>query len=965
MLRVFDSAAVTGPGSGGHTTLEGESRDAEPSLLQPGVRLGRYEVLEKLGQGSMGVVYAAYDPELDRRVALKLLRAHAGVSPEDGRHVRLQREAQALARLIHPNVVAVHDVGTFEDRVFVAMEYVDGGTLREWIAQGDQEPRPWAQLRETFVAAGRGLAAVHAAGIVHRDFKPDNVLIGRDGRVRVTDFGLAQLAQEQPEPQPETDSEPPVTRDRRVSGDVTASRASLTETGVMVGTPAYMAPEQFRGAASSAASDQFSYCTALYEALYAERPFPAKDLTQLVAKVMRGEPSPPPRRAVPAGVRRAVLKGLSRDPSQRFADMDALLAELSNDRARTRRRVAVACLGASLGAGALWVALDNGPPPCTGDGLRETWHQHAANQARDAFAATQVPYAEVTWSRVEPRLDAYVDRWAQLSLQSCTEFRSGAKPRLAVARANCLASRRRAVEASVALFLDPDKQTVRNAHNVVTGLGSPQECAQDEHLVQAQTPPPAPDQLVAAAQHRRSLARAIATGVAGHHAAAVEQLKQLHPQVTELGYLPLMAEVVVARGRLLAQAGKPEGLELLYEGVALATEARDPELAARGWVQLVYVLMLFGQDDAGLRRALRQSEAAVDAHNDARLRVGWLVVRASVEQNQGKPEVALASYSEALALYEQRGDRFGAATVRLRIARLGIYLGRIQAAKAELEQVLAVMSQEYGAQHPDTADAHSALGELFSKQLNYAKAEAALRLAADGLEQSMGPKHPDTAMAQASLALVLVKAGKVDEAVELGEEALAVMLEVVGATHPAVAWVRQVLADVYADAGRDQAALEQIELALTQPRPAVPGLIKASLLAVRARVLCGDSAAVQPAQQALAIVEAQLGAEHATVVGYLDGLGQAYLCADQPVEALVALDHALNLAEGREHEPAMLRVRFHWAQAASSVPALRERATAVAQQVAQALREVSARDAQEVEAWLASDSASSIPQAVR
>src|SRR3954469_19947733 len=209
-----------------------------------------------LGRGGMGVVLSAYDPLLDRRVALKLLRpgAFPGVSEQEGR-ARLQREAQAMARLAHPNVVAVHDVGTVGEQLFIAMEYVDGQTLTAWRSSAE---RDWRAIVLMYLGAGSGLQAAHAAGMVHRDFKPDNVLIGSDGRPRVGDFGLVSVT--------------------RASEGAATTEAGTTRHGAIMGTPGYMSPEQVRGEPSDAQSDQFSFCVALYEALYGQRPFAAEDL---------------------------------------------------------------------------------------------------------------------------------------------------------------------------------------------------------------------------------------------------------------------------------------------------------------------------------------------------------------------------------------------------------------------------------------------------------------------------------------------------------------------------------------------------------------------------------------------------------------------------------------------------------------------------------------------------------------
>ncbi len=267
--------------------------------------VGRYIIRESVGAGGMGAVYAAYDPELDRTVAVKLL--HAGVD-----EARLVREAKALAKLAHPNVITVHDVGTYVGGVFLAMEFVRGSTLKQWMRR---EARSWRDVVSVFVDAGRGLAAAHASGLVHRDFKPDNVLIGDDGRVRVLDFGIAGE----------------VRKDARPTAPDLAGAvedAPLTMSGVLMGTPAYMAPEQFLGTDTDERTDQYGFSVALWEALYGARPYQADTIAALAYEVWCGTLPDVRGRDVPAWLCRIVTRGLSSIPAQRYRSMNALLAEV-------------------------------------------------------------------------------------------------------------------------------------------------------------------------------------------------------------------------------------------------------------------------------------------------------------------------------------------------------------------------------------------------------------------------------------------------------------------------------------------------------------------------------------------------------------------------------------------------------------------------------------------------------------
>ncbi|EDM77574.1 WD-40 repeat [Plesiocystis pacifica SIR-1] len=323
------------------------------------VQIARYTVLRELGRGGMGLVYLAYDDQLDRRIALKLLR---GAKDHSVAADRMQREAQAMARLSHPNVVAVYEVGSFEGQLFVAMEYVAGRDLRGWLDSLDAAQRSWAEILEPFLQAGEGLAAAHAAGIVHRDFKPDNVLVGNDGRVRVADFGLAYALEGHETPSPsvlELDlaadegfgtGSKPGSSPGSSPGFATASSSgssrhnkldvALTKTGAMVGTPAYMAKEQFAGARTNARTDQFSFCVALWEGLYGQRPFAGNSLGALARAVSEEDILEPPSHAeVPEWLRAVIARGLSADPDERWPSMRALLDALVDDPDVRRRRI--------------------------------------------------------------------------------------------------------------------------------------------------------------------------------------------------------------------------------------------------------------------------------------------------------------------------------------------------------------------------------------------------------------------------------------------------------------------------------------------------------------------------------------------------------------------------------------------------------------------------------------------------
>ncbi len=314
------------------STLDSRDNPAaeEAAPLARGATIGRYIVLDRVGEGGMGVVYSAYDPELDRKVAVKLLRTARARGDGGDRRARLLREAQALARLAHPNIVAVHDVGALGEQVFIAMELVGGQTLRAWQKAA---PRDWRETLGVYRQAAQGLAAAHALGIVHRDFKPDNAIVDGDGRVRVVDFGLARSADEVEPVAALVSSSSAAAPDWEATPDGAraAMSATLTRTGTLLGTPGYMAPEQDGGRAQASA-DQFSFCVALYEALYGQLPYRGETIAELRASIEEGKPADPPRASqVPGWLHQALLRGLAPAPGERHASMEALLAALGRD----------------------------------------------------------------------------------------------------------------------------------------------------------------------------------------------------------------------------------------------------------------------------------------------------------------------------------------------------------------------------------------------------------------------------------------------------------------------------------------------------------------------------------------------------------------------------------------------------------------------------------------------------------
>jgi eukaryotic-like serine/threonine-protein kinase len=345
-------------------------RIAMAGALRPGDRIGRYVVRNRLGRGGMGVVWGAYDPVLGRRVALKLVRHSDSDEGGGDSHVdeRLRREAQALARLSHPNVVSLYDVGTCEYGDYLALELVPGVDLEQWL---HAEPRSWRTILEVFLLAGRGLAAAHTAGLIHRDFKPANVIVGPQGHVTVVDFGLARCAELDTTigaTHHDREADAPV---RRSSSDAEPTHAllstRLTGTNMIVGTRGYMAPEQLMGLSVGPRADQFSFCVALYEALYESRPYPGKNAVETATAYARGVLTEPgDRRGVPARVHAVLREGLCIEPDDRFPSMDALLSALRHALPGPRKRLllvaALTATAAISGSAGAWLSQTFGAP---------------------------------------------------------------------------------------------------------------------------------------------------------------------------------------------------------------------------------------------------------------------------------------------------------------------------------------------------------------------------------------------------------------------------------------------------------------------------------------------------------------------------------------------------------------------------------------------------------------------------
>jgi tetratricopeptide (TPR) repeat protein len=439
-----------------------DARTRETGGIARGDRIGKYLIGDRIGRGGMGVVYTARDERLGRDVAIKLAY-QSGI----GSLGRAEREAQALAKLSHPNVVTVFEVGEHAGRLFVVMEYVAGGTIRTWLTE---RTRSWRDIVAMYSSAAAGLAAAHAAGIVHRDFKPDNVLVGSDGRPRVADFGLALAAGARTNAA-EHSQTPTMLPDG--TEETIAATPRLTQTGHVVGTPAYMAPEQLRGADADARVDQFALCVAMWEALYGVRPFQGKSWEELDA-ALRLPPKTTDAR-VPRHIAAALRRGLSRDPAARWPSVDALLSALSRDRRRERMLIAGGVAVLALGATGVTLVQRGGDPCAKAAGeIDSVWNPQRAVAMQAGFIGHGVGDA---WPGVAHALDHYADEWAEAERATCKAAREHAQPpEMLDTRGACVYRARSAFGAVTDALLHADRAGVATAADQVRLLPLVTDC---------------------------------------------------------------------------------------------------------------------------------------------------------------------------------------------------------------------------------------------------------------------------------------------------------------------------------------------------------------------------------------------------------------------------------------------------------------------------------------------------------
>jgi len=882
------------------TMVDGQPSSAPDHLpLERGATLGRYLVIEKLGEGGMGVVVRAYDPKLHREIALK--RLHRDALDSDG-EARLLREAQAMAQLSHPNVITIHDVERTDDGVVMAMEYVEGRTLAQWIEAGSH---PWPEVLERFLQAGEGLLAAHRAGLVHRDFKPSNAILGPDGRVRVMDFGLAraELGGDPGGRTRITDLETALARDpTRSSDDATSSpshRSSgavdprspsieisgsaslsqqLTEVGAVMGTPAYMAPEQHRGEVADARSDQYAFCISLWEGLWAQRPFRG-DFRGIVLIKHQGPP-PMPRAGkasaptkVPRRLYEVLRRGLQPQPADRWPSMAELLEALAADPARRRRRWlaaggAVVAVAGLFGAAAVWQRARE--QPCT-EGRTElvgVWDDDRRAEVEAALTGSGLAYAEVTWAHTAGPLDAYAEQWVAMYTEACeaTAIRQVQSAALLDRRMQCLRRRKLHLLAVVDVLAQADAEVAKTAVQQASSLPLLDGCADAEALTAEVPPPEHPQVAEAVEQLRDELTRVHALLGAGRYADARTKLDELHARSTPLEHAPIEAEILELGTTLADLQGEfPRAVVDGTRAYSLALTSGSNGVATEAAASLAYV--------TGVRQA--------------------------------KLEVGLAWATTALAL-ARRIDPGGAreGTVLNSLGVLTYRGGDFAGATAYFEQALPLLVRAHGEEHDQVATTLNHLGAMLDEQGRYGEAEPHFRRALAIQTAVFGADHPRRTSSMDNLALCLQGQGRNDDARDMHLQALELRRRTLGEQHPDTAltennlgWDYMGLEDPNTAAKHFARALAGFEAAFGPEHPRVAMAAESLAMAETALEHLDEAEALH--RRALAVRRKTLGEDHPNVALSLNGLGALAQLRGRPAEAVELHRQALALVESK------------------------------------------------------------------
>jgi tetratricopeptide (TPR) repeat protein/predicted Ser/Thr protein kinase len=847
----------------------------------------------------MGVVYRAFDPELDRPVALKLLHGRGRRGTD-----HLLAEAQAMARLTHPNVITVYDVGLFRDQLFVAMEFLEGETLRRW----QSVERNIDEILRVYVAAARGLSSAHEAGLVHRDFKPDNVMVGTDGRVVVLDFGLARLSTT-------VEADSASSRSTRGNSTNNSSVALGTQTEAShVGTPAYMSPEQHLGHVVDHRSDQFSFCVALYEGVYGEPPFGGSTAMERSLAVLDGAPPDPPRRVATRRVRAALLRGLSRDPAARYVSMDQLATALLPTR-RIAPWAALALL--SIGGALLLPQLADETKTCTGapERVAAVWTSERATRLRSDLTEVDSGLHGEVGERLFDSLRGWGEGWSNAHREACeaTVLLNEQSPQMLDRRMACLDRALLGFDEALVVLDESGEGLPTQAPRVVAGLPSLSSCSDRTGLDTS----PSTDDDLEPLKTERSLSRIRALGHAGRYQDSLELAAVTAEELRQRGVqsrLPELHALWASQALNLDQGAL--ALDILSKGLVEVERVGDEPRRLQLTVASVHAHGKTG-DEASAKHAAELAGAMLDrlgTKGDERSTIerhlGVMAFRA------GRPADAKQHYQRALELASDAQPLVsdGRASLHNNLGLAYRDLGEHDAAIRQFRIANETWTEFFGENHPAVAIARMNLGTVFDEEKRYDDALLEYRAARSSFERSLGPESLDVGYCHEAEAISLGEQEKYEEAL---------------ASHR----LAQEVFKAHAEEAAADLAMSLDNMGVVYNRM---GQFERS---------------VGLHLESLALWEGATNPTHPDLAYPLLNLGQVYLKMERQADARQVLERALELREKAQIGPtAVALLRFDLARATE--PTDSKRALVLAGQALRAFKEAgSAQEVARIEAW--------------
>ena len=837
--------------------------------------IGRYRIAGRIGAGGMGQVYRGHDPRLGRPVAIKVLGGPRARAAQTFDRDTLLAEARAMAAISHPNVVEVYEVGFESEQVFIAMELVDGSTLEHWVA--DEHPG-WVKAVRAYVQAGEGLRAAHEAGLVHRDFKPSNALMGRDGRVRVLDFGLATE-----------------------SADANGDR--------IVGTPAYMAPEVLRGRPASPRSDQFSFCVSVWEALFGGRPFAAHTVVGMRRAVEARRLVRPSRTSVPSTIVDALMRGLDPDPERRWPSLEPLLAELDKQ-VKPRgplRAVAFATgwVGWKVAAGAIVVALFpalGDADPCKALHIRweDDWSEQRRAGLRSAFEARERGEA---WADFDEAVDAQLGGLSDAYAQVCERRRVDEETITLDSELACLRRRYVSLERLLDAALDADAAQLVRIEAAVHHAASQGPCSEGGPV---QILPPR--LVTAVAEADAQLAEVDVLRTADRYDEAAKILTDLAEQAQQLRYEPLQARVASMRADVAVVRGDlavaEESLVTTYQ---LAVGLSDHRMAMTSSARLTQLVGIELSRPVEALEWARHSEAAAERLGVADPQAHLARVLGQVHFNAGQHAQAAAQFEKAVSSMDDDGERSTPERIEdlRKLAAVHLHLEHSERARTLFAEALDLSESEHGPRshnvaalaynlglatldpvervalfqraadiygdlwddHPDLVDALYRWGQALAVVGRPEDAESKMRSGIAMLARGIGDDHPYVLDCRTSLVALLLDQGRYDEAFELAVSVHADAQAKMGDAHPVTAGARELVGAALDGLGDAEAARVAYEdaarMARESPEPDLRMVLRTAAALAEFRARNGEAEAGRVQLEAAAEqASVAVGTEH-------------------------------------------------------------------------------------------------------